>query len=124
MTWSRSSRRMVPITRSAKGFCHGDRSAVRSSVVPTCAWPKLDLKGVDHTTAPSKTAADKESQKSAGLRDERRVNGSPVWRSFARAPVQSLSDGDVEAELWCLRRAADVAVVQSADLRQRNDLTM
>jgi hypothetical protein len=43
-----------------------------------CPWPKPDLKGVDHTTAPSKTAADKESQKSAGLPDERSVNGSPV----------------------------------------------
>ena len=30
----------------------------------------------------------------------------------------------MEAELGCLRRAADVAVVESADLRQRNDLTM
>ncbi len=43
-----------------------------------CPWPKLDLKGVDHTTGSLQTAADKESQKSAGLRDERSVNGSPV----------------------------------------------
>jgi len=26
ITWSRSSRLMVPITRSAKGFCHGERA--------------------------------------------------------------------------------------------------
>ena len=43
-----------------------------------CPWPKLDLKGVDHTTGSLQTAADKESQKSAVLRDERSVNGSPV----------------------------------------------
>jgi len=43
-----------------------------------CPWPKLDLKGGDHTTGSLQTAADKESQKSAGLRDERSVNGSPV----------------------------------------------
>src|SRR6266446_6974695 len=43
-----------------------------------CPWPKLDLKGVDHTTGSLQTAADKESQKSAGPRDERSVNGSPV----------------------------------------------
>ena len=47
-------------------------------VALTCPWPKLDLKGVDHTTGSLQTAADKESQRSAGLRDERSVNGSPV----------------------------------------------
>ena len=34
ITWSRSSRLMVPITRSAKGFCHGERGVVRTSARP------------------------------------------------------------------------------------------
>jgi len=31
MTWSKHSRRRVPITRSQYGFCHGDRCAVRTA---------------------------------------------------------------------------------------------
>ena len=34
ITWSRHSRRRVPITRSTKGFCHGDRGAVTTSSMP------------------------------------------------------------------------------------------
>jgi len=30
MTWSSSSRRMVPISRSANAFCQGERGAVRN----------------------------------------------------------------------------------------------
>src|SRR5438067_10041638 len=33
ITWSRSSRRMVPITRSTKAFCQGERGAVRTSAM-------------------------------------------------------------------------------------------
>jgi hypothetical protein len=32
-----TSRRMVPITRSANGFCHGLRGAVRTSAIPMCS---------------------------------------------------------------------------------------
>jgi hypothetical protein len=34
-TWRAFSGRMLPITRSANGFCHGLRGAVRTSSTPT-----------------------------------------------------------------------------------------
>ena len=34
MTWSRQSRRRVPITRSQYGFCHGECGAVRTCSIP------------------------------------------------------------------------------------------
>jgi hypothetical protein len=70
IAWATDPQRVSPRRRSPGDTWSYDQG--------TCPWPKLDLKGVDHTTAPSKTAADKESQKCAGLREERSVNGSPV----------------------------------------------
>jgi hypothetical protein len=42
MTWSRQSRRIEPIRRSANGFCHGLRGAVRTSSIcmPFMRWRK------------------------------------------------------------------------------------
>jgi hypothetical protein len=36
ITWSRHSRRMEPTSRSANGFCQGDRGAVSTSSIPIC----------------------------------------------------------------------------------------
>src|SRR6266480_4878306 len=35
--WSRHSRRILPISRSAYGFCHGDRAVVVTSSIPILA---------------------------------------------------------------------------------------
>ena len=58
-----------------------------------------------------------------GIGAERSVNGSPVQRSSRERDHVPIS-GDVEAERRRLSRAAGVAVVESADLRKRNDLAM
>src|SRR5947209_16873265 len=41
MMWSRHSRRMEPISRSAKPFCHGERGAIGLSRMPIARRRRL-----------------------------------------------------------------------------------
>jgi hypothetical protein len=48
-TWSRHSRRIEPITRSAYAFCHGERGAMTTSRTSNTSW--LDAKIVRYSSA-------------------------------------------------------------------------
>src|SRR6266478_3212281 len=90
-----------------------------------CPWPKLDLTAVDHTSAQigdvghGPQGRQRTSNRSRVQR-ERQPSAEIPQASADRVPIS----GEVEAKRQRLRRAADVAVVESADLRQRNDLAM
>jgi hypothetical protein len=57
-TWSRHSRRIEPITRSTQAFCHGERDAVTTSVIPIAATRLLKTEPYETSRSRSRKLGD------------------------------------------------------------------
>ena len=91
--------------------------------IGTRRWPKPDPTALDHTRARSALSIWPSGRSRTMYRGGTSKNGSPVEIHRASAdPISSPCDGDGERPR--LRRAAELTVMESANLRQCNDVAL